>query len=592
MSNVRQRKQQKMAACVGCRQMKLKCDGNEKFPAPCTRCATSDLNCHVDPLFKRTAKRERLNVVERQLREIKDRLDAPRTSPLPDVSPRITESVSTTSTQSPIENDPSVVYHALQQIRIHSGPRSLNGVELVPDQVADLVEHYFVNYHPQFPILPDIASFRDYSANEDLLFWTVVTIALRNKLEYRSIYLVLAESVRLLACDIARSGLPSLQSIQSLLLLCCWPPPFGPSIDDPSSTFVSLASSSALRLGLHRPRFVSEYEYKLQLDDFTLVQRRRTWICCFIINFYVCSYMGIPSLVQPDHSILEAVATQPQWLPDTLFFQLQIARQGRHIDNTLGNYDLSASGLLPNPTSYIRSFDAELRLLEAEYRQRWSKHDFITFLQCKLILYGFGTMAPDDPHGVTKDQSGYQDRLSTHHWTQQAYVASLGLIQSAVSLKESFLFTTIHTQRWIANATAYLLRLLVYPQEYEFDETIIRNGINQGWQLLKACSMRENDQMSRATAVITYLSSESLGTNPVKKHDIVRTRSKMGANMYADMVTIARDRFAQHIQVQRPKDCTGAAADEEAQAQLNELSIDSIFSGQYTEDWASFLQNI
>jgi len=69
------KRRQKTAACVHCRQMKvswvyaeilsladpeiqLGCDGHQKFPAACSRCARSGLHCSVDPSFKRTARRE------------------------------------------------------------------------------------------------------------------------------------------------------------------------------------------------------------------------------------------------------------------------------------------------------------------------------------------------------------------------------------------------------------------------------------------------------------------------------------------------------------------------------------------------------
>ncbi|KAF2181399.1 hypothetical protein K469DRAFT_589916 [Zopfia rhizophila CBS 207.26] len=594
MSGVGQRRQQKMAACVHCRQMKLKCDGNERFPAPCSRCNSSGLNCHVDPLFKRTAKRERLNAVERQLREIRERLDTPRTLSPQHVQQCPPIASSTATTESPKEVDPSVFQLVINNIRTKSSPRALHGVELQPDLIADLVEEFYLNYHGYFPILPDIPSFLDHTKNDILLFWTVMSIALRSKNAYRETYLLLAESVRGLACDLARSGLISLQSIQSLLLLCCWPPPFGPTMDDPSLTFVTLATSHALCLGLHRPRFVSEFEYCSNLDEPTVIHRRKTWIGCFIINYCVSSYRGIPPTVQPDQSLLEAAAAQPYWLPDSLFFQLQIARHGIYICNALGNHEMTANGLLPNPSPYLRAFDAELRLQETENSQRWPKHDFINFLGCKMILYGFGVTAYCNNSDKVKCQevAGFANRLDSHHWTEQAYIVASVLIQTACSMKEGFLFSTVHLQRWLANAIGFLLRLTIYPQDYQFDEVAIRNGINQGWELLRNCSLRENDHISRACAVIAYLSGESCGMNPVQSHAIVRTQAKMGANMFADMVTIARDRFSQHIKDQRPKDCTGAAAVEQARTSQNDLYFDNLFSAQFTEDWDTILQSI
>ncbi|KAF2267779.1 hypothetical protein CC78DRAFT_456593 [Lojkania enalia] len=604
MSGSRQRKQQKMAACVHCRQMKLKCDGNEKFPAPCSRCYSSGLNCHVDPLFKRTAKRERLNAVERQLREIRERLDAPKTTSPQETQPHPRGGSSATTTESPESFDPSMFRLAIQDIRTKFGSRILHSIELQPNLIAELVEEFYTNYHNQFPILPDVSALLSHWENSDLLFWTIMSISLRNKAEHRDTFLLLATSVRDLAFDIMRTGPLSLQSIQSFLLLCCWPPPFGATIDDPSLAFVSVATIYSMRLGLHRPKFPTTFAangYVSSFDDFALIQRSKAWIGCFILNYCVSSYLGIPPTVQPDHSLLEAAASQPSWLPDSLFFQLQIARHGMNICSTLGNHEMTPSGLLPNPSPYLRAFDSELRLQETQLYQKWSRHDFINFLGCKMILYGFGVTAYDSNSEIEGLQglSGYNNRLNSHHWTEQAYITASMLIQTACTMKEGFLFSMIHLQRWLTCAILFLLRLIIFPQAHQFDEAAIRNGINQGWELLRKCSLRENDHMARACAVIAYLSSKSHSGDAKHNVPTVRTQAKMGTNLVEDMVAIARERFSQHIRDQMPHDCTSAAAVEQAIGTMeqamgnppNDILFDDPFSTHFTEDWTTLLQN-
>ncbi|KAF2728823.1 hypothetical protein EJ04DRAFT_448539 [Polyplosphaeria fusca] len=593
MAAVRQRRQQKMAACVHCRQMKLKCDGNEKFPAPCSRCSSSGLNCHVDPLFKRTAKRERLNAVERQLREIKEKLHAPGA-----ISPPETKQnpvlITPTTTTSPESVDPSVFQHEIIHIRNTMMPRSLNGVELQPDLVADLVEEFYARYHGQFPILPEVPSSLLISDNQGFLFWTVMMVAMRRRSDCLENYLLLADGIRLLASQlISRPGTSSLQDIQALLILCCWPPPFGPAMDDTSWTYLSLATSNALRLGLHRPKHIYDFEHHNKFDDTALLQRRLAWIGCFIVNYCVSTYMGIPAMVQPEQSILEAATSQPSWLPDTLFFQLQIARYGIQLCNTLGNSDLTASGLLPNSAPYLRTYEAELRLLEMQHSKRWPKQDFVNFLGCKLIIYGFGVTAsnlPDDS-GDGQGYSGHTSRLDAQHWAEQAFLASSVIVQSACSMKDTMMYSTVYVQRWVANAVGYLLRLIIYPQSQQHDEVAIRNGINQGWELLKTCSIKENDHMSRVCAIISYLSGESMKKDPLQQHVVARTQSRMGANMFSDMVNIARGRWSQHLRDKRPHDCTGAAVEEQQNEVHISLELDDLFSSQFT-DWDSFLQDI
>lgn len=40
-----------VTSCTHCRQHKVKCDANKKYPEPCTRCKKFDLFCEIDPKF-------------------------------------------------------------------------------------------------------------------------------------------------------------------------------------------------------------------------------------------------------------------------------------------------------------------------------------------------------------------------------------------------------------------------------------------------------------------------------------------------------------------------------------------------------------
>ena len=64
-------------ACTCCRQQKSKCDALEKHPEPCSRCAAKGLTCELRPDFKRTEKRARLAVIERQFAELRKSFATP-----------------------------------------------------------------------------------------------------------------------------------------------------------------------------------------------------------------------------------------------------------------------------------------------------------------------------------------------------------------------------------------------------------------------------------------------------------------------------------------------------------------------------------
>lgn len=86
-------------ACTGCRQQKLKCDARERQPLPCSRCDAKGLLCELKPEFKRTEKRARIAVIEKQFEELKKSFVEPvyrplllaTSSPLPDVEGRLSQ---------------------------------------------------------------------------------------------------------------------------------------------------------------------------------------------------------------------------------------------------------------------------------------------------------------------------------------------------------------------------------------------------------------------------------------------------------------------------------------------------------------------
>lgn len=64
-------------ACTSCRQQKLKCDAQTRDPLPCTRCEKKGIECVVKADFKRTEKRARLALIEKEFAELKKTFTGP-----------------------------------------------------------------------------------------------------------------------------------------------------------------------------------------------------------------------------------------------------------------------------------------------------------------------------------------------------------------------------------------------------------------------------------------------------------------------------------------------------------------------------------
>ncbi len=64
----------KKMACVECRQQKSKCDAQEKYPNPCSRCSKKGISCSLQSDYKRTYKRAKFQQIEEELEELKKNL--------------------------------------------------------------------------------------------------------------------------------------------------------------------------------------------------------------------------------------------------------------------------------------------------------------------------------------------------------------------------------------------------------------------------------------------------------------------------------------------------------------------------------------
>ncbi|KAL1968667.1 hypothetical protein VTN77DRAFT_1493 [Rasamsonia byssochlamydoides] len=573
---MRQRK--KAVACVRCRQMKLGCDAPQRFPSSCSRCQRKGLHCSVDPSFKRVAKRERLDALEKELKEIKQRLRS--TS---ETNNQRSVEVSRPATPSP-EVDVFQPAQAVTESSNLESPKAMGGVELDSTTISDLFKEYYLHYHEKFPILPESSVVLDNYDACPLLFWTVMMIASKESPQHKHLFPAVTGVVTSLASIISPPAEQSLHLIQALLLLCNWPPPYGATIHDNSWTYCGLAVTYALRQGLHRPHHVSDFVYEAEFDVTTMRERKRTWLACFIVSQRASILHGLPSLLRADHSILETLTSKPSWLPDALYHQLQIAHLSGKFCNILGNHELTSTGLLPNPASLIQMFDVELQTHEAQLAQKWSRGDYMFFLATRLHLYAFALTDP----AVTDADGGLAGGLHSE-FLAHAYLAAMSLLQSAVDSPTGLRYWSMYQGRDAVNAAFFLLKLVGGNHEF-VDHAQARNMIHKFWELLREQSRVEDDHIARLCAIIEYLSrSSSRGNQEDRDQLSLRVRSRMTANLIIDAVWRARDRFSQSVKAQRPKDYTSAAAVERAMTELDNQILSPLDGAG---DWTSFFEGL
>ncbi|KAI1630086.1 transcriptional regulatory protein LEU3 [Exophiala viscosa] len=499
-------------ACVYCRQMKLACDGPQKFPSPCSRCTKAQRICSVDPAFKRTKRRERLTAVEKELQELKQTLNTREASSQPTHSTNHDTVIPPTGVLTPLE----------VQIPDLSLLSELPGVDLPEQEAQDLIKEYFLRYDSFCPILPDSSKFLEYAKPCPLLFWTVLVTALRGHPERKDLYSSIADKVRTMAYEAPKPTNVSLQFMQALLLLCQWPLPYL-RMEDPSHAFAVLATQMGLRMGMHRPDHSFEYGFDSYNGGHELL-RRKVWACCFTTNVSVSGGLGLPATIQLDHSLLQMSSTKPEWLPDTLYHQLHLSIQALNICNTLGSCESTSTGLLPTPLPVIRNFESELRALEFRFSTSWSPSDHIVLFGCRMILYTFALSIPDNDTAPTVEASS--------HWLVQAFMAASDIIRTASTIQEQLFYAPSRIQKILIHAVCYLLLVRCSPHRELVDNSMLVNGISQARQVVQTLSIATGDFMARAVRFIDRLSqygdtmSRGSDTEP-----FFTIKSRMGANL-------------------------------------------------------------
>lgn len=271
--------------------MQVKCNASQRFPAACSACEKAGERCSVDPLFKRVSKRRYLT--GQYICLYSNRYSVKQVSREGSPAYRTPQSEVSTSepTSVPPRSDgPCLDSLATVTAELRGGKRharfthGTTGINLWSGAVAELLEEYYSNMHPRFPLLLDPDTVVDSYEKAPLLFWTVVAIASKDSDKYASDYARLQILVRQLVADIILLGTRSIYLVQALLLLCAWSFPHTDMSKEPFSMYCSMAISMARSLGLHRPQHPYILFAAKAAEIGTLETRTSTWLSCFIID--------------------------------------------------------------------------------------------------------------------------------------------------------------------------------------------------------------------------------------------------------------------------------------------------------------------
>ncbi|KAJ5569992.1 uncharacterized protein N7459_009422 [Penicillium hispanicum] len=537
--------------CVRCRQMKVKCNASQKFPASCSACAKAGERCAVDPAFKRTSRR---SLKPRSGYEGEPAYRTPRSE---GSGPEPT-GLSSRPSGPPPSSDASVASIAAE-LRL-GGNRSARftheptGVNLTSSVVAELLEGYYSDIQPRFPLLLDPATIMDSYEKAPLLFWTVLAVASKDSEKYALDYPRLQILLRQLVADILLLGTRSIYLVQALLLLCVWSFPHEDMNKEPFSMYCAVAISMARSLGLHRPQHPFLLFAAKSSEIGTTEARTATWLSCFIVDQWHTARFGVPSSIRTDHTILHALNVSILGVPATTRIQLHIAVVTSKISAALGECESSATGLTPDPFPLVRVFETELCMIQDKYACEWSPADEVSFLDARLSLYSY-----------VLDQRKTEPLKNLHPENgliTQGSITARQLLIVLTTFPDALSKGTFHVFRSASYAVFFLLRILGTAPRELIDETVIRNIIRQTFTLMRDISQTANDRRSQCVRVCRIIE------NMIDYEDwnkdtpfLGKAESFMANNFVADVAArgILKANM-RHAAAQTERDCREAVA--------------------------------
>ncbi|KAL2786339.1 hypothetical protein BJX66DRAFT_346895 [Aspergillus keveii] len=347
-------------ACNECKQQKLRCNltATENDDSNvCTRCQRLGLDCKIESNFRRTRKRRRSYDLENEVKELRRRLATYETNH----HVQATEIRVGSNTASPQDKSrfsgsghPSIPFASrmgsrapglttqplldLEQmpvapLLVPPQARRLDDLELSTVEIDESFTTFFNHYHPFLPFLNIGKSSHAYYESSELLFWSIISAA-SHRSQNPTLLSRLARNVTDLVWSTLRSIPYTLQSVQSLIILCTWPFPTSSSTADPTYTLAGTMLQLAFQMGLHcapNAQDFTKIPRTLNTDEHS--EWAATWQACNIVAHSVSVGCGLPATVQlqdwPSPSIagLENSTSSPQ--DRTLRLHLRI-EQYRH----------------------------------------------------------------------------------------------------------------------------------------------------------------------------------------------------------------------------------------------------------------------
>ncbi|KAK0276496.1 hypothetical protein LTR35_010359 [Friedmanniomyces endolithicus] len=303
-------KSSRASSCVHCRQVKLKCDRRERYPSPCSRCASTGADCRTDPAFKRFSSRTRVKELEKEIERLQRNQSLEQIVPTrPMLGERQNSYVGSAVPSLSDDNSPNQANGPTWWFQAHDDPLQtppfqLGEVSLPVYEAVSSFHEFEELYLPHFAILEPITSLREFAQQNELLFWAIIAVVSRgkpNNPQHATLQTAFDQLLGRVCCE----AIQSLTDLQALLLTCVYPPRLHGSERDPSWMRLGMAINIARQIGIDKQQdevLFGARKARYCLSRYSRRILKLTFLKIFEIDIQLSSWLGhTPTLATAHH---------------------------------------------------------------------------------------------------------------------------------------------------------------------------------------------------------------------------------------------------------------------------------------------------
>ncbi|KAJ5574299.1 uncharacterized protein N7459_008726 [Penicillium hispanicum] len=516
--------------------LQLRCDVTQDPWSDCSRCRRLKLDCKIESNFKRVGKRSRNAEMEREIIALRkqiatanagtaihpqqQQLLAGQLTPKQESSqvspPGVYQTPSAMSADQYMGSQEAVA--SLLDLRsgfdgsnyMRNGNHQIKRIEdvmVVPENVTELFNLFFIYYHPFLPFLDRQQSPDDYYTASPLLFWTIISVGARRYQSDPGLLNSLAGPVTRLVWSTLADIPQSYHVVKALCLLCSWPFPTSSTSTDPTFMLCGMMIQVAMQLGLHRPSHSQDFsKFRVELIEEELRDKVRTWAICNIVAQRVSTGYGQPPSTLYDWTLSSSDSLDPNFrLPGDMKPRLEIEKFCDKITRALYTNRRDPVGLTSDRerTTMISFLSRDFDELEEQLK---TQNDCITDLYLRASnLHLHLSAFFDDPSA--KD---YRERLLC------LYVATTSFLEVAMNLETEvgpvLSYTPYYIYQMMVAAGCTLLKLSKSFFAAHIDMEYTKNLFNRTIWAIRGVSASSNDLPERLAEVLAQM--WSLGGAP------------------------------------------------------------------------------